>query len=166
MTALLRRGCKSVKIILESKNPPLIDGGCSIQTGLARIKWDPGRKRLPNNQKLFAARTNFSELKVFCYFKPRRTEDRRNWPLQSRDKPRPDQGLGVLGVGDCWACARLRSSAAFAVARCKRSASALKFAPGVVCTLVSGCLSEREQPPPERAQARKKDIRIVFINEF
>ena len=74
------------------------------------------------------------------------------------------QGCAALGAGDSCACARFLSSAALAVACCRRSASDFKFALGVVCTL-SGCLSEREQAPPQKAHASKITVRIVFIEK-
>jgi len=68
-------------------------------------------------------------------------------------------------VGDSCACARLLSSAAFCVARCRRSASDLKLELDVLCAGASFGLSEREQAPPEKAQASKRNMRIVFINK-
>jgi hypothetical protein len=63
------------------------------------------------------------------------------------------------------ASARFLSSAAFAVARWRRSASDFKFGLGVVATVASGSLSEREQAPPEKAHASKITMRIVFIGK-
>jgi hypothetical protein len=72
-------------------------------------------------------------------------------------------GCGALGVGDSCACARFLSSAALAVACCRRSASDFKFGLGVDCAAASGRLSEREQAPPKKAQASKITMRILFI---
>jgi len=78
-------------------------------------------------------------------------------------KKRRAQGCVAVGAGDSCACAFFLSSAALAVACCRRSASDFKFGLEVVCTL-SG-LSEREQAPPQKAHASKITARIVFIEK-
>lgn len=70
---------------------------------------------------------------------------------------------GALGVGEPVSVSDFfLASAAFAVACCRRSASDFNFGSGVVWVEVS-CLSEGEQAPVNNTQARKTDIRIVFI---
>lgn len=70
-----------------------------------------------------------------------------------------DQGVALGAGADS---ARFLSSAALAVACCRRSASDFKFGLGVVWVAVSG-FSEREHAPSDRAHASKMTVRIVFI---
>lgn len=60
--------------------------------------------------------------------------------------------------------ARFLSSAALAVACCRRSASDFKLGLGVVW--VASGFSEREQAPIEKAHASKMTVRIVFIGNI
>jgi hypothetical protein len=70
-------------------------------------------------------------------------------------------GCAALGVG-AGCSARLLAAAAFAVAWRSRSASACKFASDVAGVVASGCLSEREQPPANKAHAKRAVRKISF----
>jgi hypothetical protein len=80
-------------------------------------------------------------------------------PEGSRVQP---QGWVTLGAGEI--SARFLSSAALAVACCRRSASDFRLGFGVDW-VASGCFSEREHAPPKKAHANKTVIIIVFIGK-